>query len=397
MLSAILWAALAQDPKTQEELEKLEERVEKRLQELDRKLEDVNKAAAKNAFNPQITVFGNYAMRSDSKRVLFDPGGPDEIRVDDRAYFRGGEFDFRAAIDPYADGVIIVAVEGSPDGEFETHIEEGYALLKKIPLLEVDGVKLKLGVFRPAFGVSNKLHLHDMPHTTRPLVIERYLGSEHGSFFEAGFAPMGAEFNFFVPGLGDTITVDVFIDVLQAGGMALTEDNDAEQPALMAHVDVFYRFGPSTTLNVGVSHYGERGGFSTSLTGVDVTFMWRPDAFRSVIVGGEIMRADREFDDGGGPMETEPTGWYAYVQVQLSASIYVGSRYDHVEDISNDGLETSIVGAYVSYYTSEFFRIRIGFERRTGDLPEDDDLDTVMLEFNIVFGSHPIEPYWVNR
>ncbi|HLG42767.1 MAG TPA: hypothetical protein VI643_05330, partial [Planctomycetota bacterium] len=182
-----------------------------------------------------------------------------------------------------------------------------------------------------------------------------------------------------------------------AGGMALTEDNSAEQPALMAHVDVFCRFGPSTTLNVGVSHYSEEGDFSTNLTGVDVTFMWRPDAFQSVIVGGEIMRADREFDDMGTPTETEPTGWYAYVQVQLSASIYVGARYDHVEDIFNDGLETSIVGAYVSYYTSEFFRIRVGFERRTGDIPEDDDLDTVMLEFNIVFGSHPSEPYWVNR
>jgi len=397
MLSVIFCAlALQPDPKTQEELEKLEERIEKRLQELDRKLEDVNKVAAKNAFNPQITVFGNSAMRSDTRRVLFDPADPDS-RIDDRAYFRAGEFDFRAAIDPYADGVIIVAVEATPDGEFETHIEEGYALLKKIPLLEVDGVKLKLGVFRPSFGVSNKLHLHDMPHTTRPLVIERYLGAEHGSFFEAGFAPLGAEFNFFVSGLGDAITVDVFIDVLQAGEMALTEGNDAEPPALMAHVDVFYRFGAATTLNVGVSHYHERGDLSTHVSGVDLTFVWKPDSFRSVIVGGEIMTADRQFDDMGPSAESEPTGWYAYVQVQLSAAVYVGARFDHVEAIDNDGLEAAAVGAYVSYYTSEFFRIRIGFERRSGDLPEDDDLDTVMLEFNIVFGSHPIEPYWVNR
>jgi hypothetical protein len=399
MLSIFLYAfAATQDPKFQDELEKLEERVDKKLQELDRKLEEVNRAAAKNAFNPQITVFGNFAARSDSRAVIVETEGGDMVRVDDRAFFRAGEVDFRAAIDPYADGVIIIAVEGTPDGEFETHLEEGYALLKRIPILEADGVKLKLGKFRPAFGISNKLHLHDMPHVTRPLVIARYLGSEHGEFFEAGFAPMGAEANFFVPGLGDDITVDVFIAVLSSGEIALTEENEARKAAWLGHVDFFVRLGPGSTLNLGASHYVENGRFSSRLSGVDVTFVWRPDAFRSIVAGGEILFADREFDDGG-PMRTKPVGWYAYAQAQLSANLYVGVRHDSVRDPDDDdGDRIKALGVYVSYYTSEFFRIRVGFERRNRiDFGEDDDLNTFMVEINLVFGSHPVEPYWVNR
>lgn len=396
MLSIILCALVAaQDPKTQEELEKFEERIEKKLQELDRKLEEVNRTAARNAFNPSVTVFVNFAARADNRAVLTDDGD----RIDDRAFARAAELDFRAAIDPYADGVVTLAVEGTPEGEFETHLEEAYALLKRIPILEADGVKLKLGKFRPAFGVSNRLHLHDMPHVTRPFVIARYLGSEHGDFFEAGFAPMGIEANFFAPGLGDNVTVDVFLAVLEPGTIALTEDNEAREAAWLGHLDLFLRLGDATTLNVGASRYVEHGNLATRVCGVDVTFVWRPDRFRSVVAGGEVLFAGRQFDDGGGPTRTRPVGWYAYAQTQVSPNTYLGVRRDVVENPDDDTApRIKAWGAYISYYTSEFLRIRLGFETRNRiDFGEDESLNTVMLEINIVFGSHPVEPYWVNR
>ena len=68
-------------------------------------------------------------------------------------------------------------------------------LLESAPL----GMKLKVGKFRAPFGISNRLHLHDLPWTTRPLVVAKFLGTENGDFFECGFNPVGVDFDFFLP------------------------------------------------------------------------------------------------------------------------------------------------------------------------------------------------------
>ena len=59
--------------------------------------------------------------------------------------------------------------------------------------------------------------------------------------------------------------------------------------------------------------------------------------------------------------------------------------------------ETDVYSAYVSYYTTEFFRMRLGYEHRASDHEEEDGLNSLFVEFNFVFGSHPAEPWWVNR
>ena len=48
-------------------------------------------------------------------------------------------------------------------------------------------------------------------------------------------------------------------------------------------------------------------------------------------------------------------------------------------------------------FRKEFLRFRAGYEHRWSDIAADDGLDSFVAEVNVVFGSHPIEPYWVNR
>src|ERR1051325_6835128 len=62
--------------------------------------------ASLNALNPQITAFLNGAMRVDDRQVL-TPGG---VAIDDRPFLRTAEFDFRAAVDRYADAVAILSL-----------------------------------------------------------------------------------------------------------------------------------------------------------------------------------------------------------------------------------------------------------------------------------------------
>jgi hypothetical protein len=42
-------------------------------------------------------------------------------------------------------------------------------------------------------------------------------------------------------------------------------------------------------------------------------------------------------------------------------------------------------------------RFRLGVEHAESDVDTLDGRDTALLEINFIFGSHPVEPYWVNK
>jgi hypothetical protein len=152
---------------------------------------------------------------------------------------------------------------------------------------------------------------------------------------------------------------------------------------------------------LGASGYNERGAQATSLLGLDLTYKWAPAerrSTRSVVVGAEVFFGKRTFLDSlQSEVTINPMGWYAFAQVQLSYWLYLGTRYDWVEDPVPPLLVTRSIGVYASYYTTEFLRFRIGIEHRTSQNLTVNGLNTALLEINFVFGSHPTEPYWVNR
>lgn len=418
MLWILLAAVFGQDPeveKLKKELEQLkkqtalqqeetqdrQELLERRLKELEQKFEAVSRSTAPLAFNPAVTVFGNFAARADNRTVRTPDGDP----VSDRAFLRSLELDLRAAVDPYADGVAIIAIEGGPE-EFEVDAEEVYAVVKRIPILEdtVLGSRLRLGKYRPPFGQSNRLHLHDLPQSTRPLIVSKYLGTEHGEFFESGWAPVGAALELSPFPAEALIALDLDLEVVRAGQMALTEDNDGRQPAYFARAQAFKKLSDQVGLTVGASHYVEFGSARVDASGLDVLLQWRKNEWRSFVLGGELIYAGREFlrdTDGDGVVDAKfaatPFGYSVFAQYQLSWHVYAGARLDWVEEPDDDTRETRVWGLHVTYYTSEFLRFRIGLERRDSDLEDEDDTNTFLFEVNFVYGSHPIEPYWVNR
>ena len=129
-----------------------------------------------NAFNPRITVFSDFLGRLDGRRVNNDDG----VDITDRFALREVEVDFRADIDPYAKGLLILAAEEESPNEFEFTVEEAYLDLHTIPGLEdvSHNLRFKGGRFRTEFGIVNLLHTHDLPWTTRPLLLTEFLGEE---------------------------------------------------------------------------------------------------------------------------------------------------------------------------------------------------------------------------
>jgi len=354
-----------------------------------------------NAMNPQITAFLNGVGRFDRQPVFSTDGH----RIDDRLFMRTLEVEFRAAVDPFADAVAILSLENELGDGFGADLEEGYVVVKKLPILDAAplGLKLKLGRYRAPFGTMNRIHMHDLPWTTRPLPITRLLGSEHGELFEGGFNPVGADAEVILPELIPGVVMELNADVVDGGEIAIsgTGPDDHHHLGYLGHYNLFFTAADAHDVNLGASVYAERGDHAARLYGVDLTYKWKPIAageFHSVVLGGELLYADRRFTgDDGGERRTTPLAWYAFGQVQLNWHTYLGGRYDVAEEPGDDTITTRVAAGYLSYYTSEFLRFRAGYEHRWSDVPSDDGIDSFITEVNVVFGSHPTEPYWVNR
>jgi len=382
----------AQDSKTerlQRDIDDLNERVDSLEEELARERQSRSTAPqSPAAFNPGITVFGNFFGRWDDQPVYLDDD-PTAARIDDRMLLREVELDFRAAIDPWADGVVIASFESDLPGDFSAGIEEGYLVLKTLPVLDTapGGLKLKVGRFRPEFGRFNQIHLHDLPQTSYPRALGTFLGPE-------GLIQEGVSAQFFLPSPADSSTIEATLQVLDGGGLPLAENLDGRDISSLAHLKWFQDLGESSNMELGISGY--EGDSDHQLFGVDASYKWKPLAggeWRSFLIGGELF-ASRVDDPSLG---NDPMGAYVWAQYQFDRNLYLGARYDHAELLTDASSTTNVLGTYLTYYTTEFLRFRLALEHTESDSPELDGLNTAALEINFVFGSHPVEPYWVNR
>lgn len=387
-------------PGMEDEMDRVSERLEKRLAALENNINTIGRSVAPVVFNPRTTAFINFAARSDNKTVL-DATGVHEIS--DRPFLRTVELDMRAAVDPYAEAVAIISLENQAGKDYGVDAEEAYGLIKRIPILESAplGLKLKVGKFRAPLGTDNMLHMHDLPWTTRPLVVARYLGTDHGEFFESGYNPVGADLDFFLPNPIPATTLEMNADIVRGGELALSQGHPGDATGLIGHVNLSADWNNEHILVLGASGYHEKGASTTNLGGVDLTYKWSPAIQReskSFVVGGEAFLGNHMFRDKvNREVNSNPFGWFAYVQYQTSYWLYLGIRYDQLQEPSDNNLLTKALSVYASYYTTEFLRFRLGFEHRMSDIATQNNLNSVNLEINFVYGSHPTEPYWVNR
>lgn len=374
-----------------EELRAQIEDLEQRLAEAGQRISATPQSA--NVFNPRLTAFGNFLGRFDNQAVALEEGE----RIDDRFNLREVEIDLRAAIDPWADGFLIVAVESEAPNQFASGIEEGYLVLKKLPLLNAAplGLKLKAGRYRPEFGRFNKVHLHDLPQTSYPRALQAFLGEE-------GFIQNGLSAQFFLPTPGTANTLEATVDLLNGGNLPIAAENAGDQLAGLAHLKWFWDLAPGHDLELGASGYwgksGGEEGLHSRLYGLDLTYKWKPKArgeWHSFLLGGELYWTRYNLADDELPSR-RPLGYYAWSQYQFNRRTYLGVRADFAEALAGTKLQTRAYAAFLSYYTTEFLRLRLGWEHVKSDM-EFDGLNTAILEINFVFGAHPTEPYWVNR
>ncbi len=338
-----------------------------------------------NAFNPAIFVVTDLLGRLDDPDVYHNG---DE--VGDRFSLRGFEVNFKADVDPFAKAFAVVGYHEHAPGHGHIHIEEAYLHLLRLPA----GMGLYLGRFRSHFGMINRLHLHDLPHPTRPLFAETFFGEE-------GLVFQGGALEWLVLGSGAALRLEV------ANG---------ENPVLLAGKgsdDLAYTLRARLPLEVGSScwlQFGANGLFGyndpqgehqTRVGGLDFIFSWRPPErgiYRSMFLQIEYLHADIE--RGATSLNTHPNGGFVMLVARFSRSIYFALRYELSEYPNDDEARFWAAAFAVTYQTSEFLRFRLGFQhseqfdaagRHTGNN------NSVFLQVVWVFGAHPAEPYWVPR
>jgi len=360
--------------------------------------------ASFSALNPAISAVGNFVGRADNQKVFnFEQG-----RVDNTLGLREAELDFRVPIDPYADGVFIPAFESDEPGKFEVDVEEAYINLKKLPFAGTPlGLKFQVGRFRPAFGKFNLLHTHDLPWTMRPLPTQEFLGDD-------GFISQGFSSDFFVPTPWDeNQSLNARFQVLTAGDIRV-QPVPHGRLSYLGNLRWFKTIGSHNT-ELGWSTYlhpSQKSDAKVALNALDFMYRWKPfrqGEWRSFLLGGEMMFSNAQHPDAEeppdvalnltevNPSDRKPYGGSVFTQWQFDRRKYAGVRWDYTTTIVDPSLIRRSFTPNFTYYFSEFLRMRLSYEHRWSSILAENKRNSFFAELNWVFGSHPPEPFWVNK
>ncbi len=399
-----------------EEMERSRADDQRRIRELEEKIERVRYAdesaeasiaVAEAPSSVGVAATGQGNLLNPAITAFFDMGGSwttdDDNKARNRFNLREAELDFRAAVTPRADGVLVIAIGeeiedpfGDVEIDMEFEIEEGYLDVHTLPW----DLALKAGKFRSAFGRNNLLHTHDLPQVSRPLAVQAFLGPE-------GLATVGASLSWLVPNPWDQY-LELAAQVVNADGGSespILDGPGAANPAVLSHLKLFRDIGDTGSLELGTSFLYSRasGGRDDGYTlGADITYLWRDPAaadFRSLLFQGELFWSNSDFEDGG---RDDHWGAYGFGQYQFAQNWYAGLRLDYTElpGVEAQRSSDSVWGtsSYLTWYLAEALRLRLEYQHLERDLlGQQGSEDALLLNLTFYIGAHPPHPYWVNR
>jgi hypothetical protein len=325
------------------------------------------------------------------------------------------ELAVQAAVDPFFRGDVFLGIS-----DLESiSIEQAYLTSTSLPW----GLEVRLGRFLEPVGKQNTTHRHDLHTIEYPYVIQRFFGPEGlkgtGIWASKIFAPFGfyqelqltavdrlgerpegltaAEMpNKELGGLGYTARLRNYWDLSQATNFELAASaatGRREQPV------------EAPTPDAAVNAVNAR----ETVAGLDVTYRWRPlqqGLYKSFILQGEVMRQFNERMPAQVPLEQgdttvlvpyagptrDYTGAYAFARWQLTRRLFLGSRYDWLQDPELDGKTLQAGSGYFEFFPSEFSKLVAGYEHdfRQGSI---EDSDRILLQASFSLGPHKPHPF----
>lgn len=333
---------------------------------------------------------------------------PDASTQEDGSRFgvREVEVAVQAAVDPYFRGDIFLGISDLEG----LSIEQAYLTATALPY----ALEARLGRFLMPVGKQNTTHRHDLHTIEYPYVIQRFFGPEGlkgtGVYASKVLAPFGfyqeilltavdrygeapdglvtaAPVNKELGGLAYSARLRNYWDLSEATNIELSASaitGKREQPILQ----------PDPALPNAISA-------RQSVVGADFTFRWRPlqqGLYRSFILQAEYMRQinARERIAGYEGPARDFDGAYVFARHQLTRRLYLGGRYDWLQDPELTGplaraWTLNAASGYLEWFPSEFSKLMVGFERR---MPQDlDATNRILLQATFAVGPHKPHPF----
>lgn len=315
-----------------------------------------------NRLNPEISITG------DLVGFYTDHGGEDREDFDAREF----ELNFQSALDPFSLTKWTLAF--SPEEGVD--IEEGYVSYTNLP----GGLGLTAGKMRQTFGVLNRWHLHALPQLDYPLALQSYFGDE-------GLAQTGLRADWLLPrpwATANELTLELTDGESDAFG-----GESFENLVGLAHLKNYWDVGDAVYVELGLSGIA---GNDSQVLGGDFTFHWQPPSrakYREITWRTELLRSDRDDEEGIGH---QAWGGYSYLEGLLAQNLYAGVRYDRVEDPLDPGRVTWGVFPNLTWWQSEYVRLRGEYGFIKDDLTGDEE-NRFSLQLTWAAGPHKHEIY----
>jgi hypothetical protein len=317
------------------------------------------------------------------------------------------ELAIQAPVDPYFRGDIFLGIS---DLE-KIAIEQAYLTATALPW-QVEG---RLGRFLMPVGKQNTTHRHDLHTVEYPYVIQRFFGDEGlkgtGLYASKVFAPFG-----FYEELQIT-AVDRLRDAPEDLVTDVAVNRKLDGLAYSARLRNYWDLNEATNLEVSAS--GITGRIEQpfdqlnpsnpvnaipvrqSVVGADFTFRWRPlqqGLYKSFILQGEVMRqlnGAGEISGYLGP-QRDFTGAYLFGRYQLTQRLFLGARYDWLQDPDLTGPSTFIRtftagSGYLEWFPSEFSKLVAAYEHTS---PQGlVAVNRILLQASFSVGPHKPHPF----
>lgn len=313
--------------------------------------------------NPELSVTGDlFLLGGDNLRTELQP--------------RHFELDLQAYLDPFTKMHVVFGYEGAHaawgygeeahdehSGEEDEHedmhahdeeggfsLEEGYIVWLQLP----GDTSLTVGRKRQQFGTLNRWHLHALPQTDYPWVIQESFGTH-------GLAGTGLSLDWLMPKLWAD-TNELTVEVMNGDNDIAFAGSDWKKPTVLAFFKNYWDLSPNTYFELdltgmhGVTDHD--GDLDHDFLALDLVYDWYPlgrELYRGFQARAMVLKSWMDLEGGD---RHGAWGGYIYGQFKFARGWIAGLRGDWVQDQREIGAEFWGLSPYLTFWQSEFVRLR---------------------------------------
>ena len=276
-------------------------------------------------------------------------------------------------------------------------VEEAYITYLGLPC----DIIARVGRLRPRIGKASAVHSDQLDTVDDPLVVQEYLGKE-------GLFRTGLELSRYLPQFWKPLTQELTAGIMEGGvgeGGSLF-GNARRVPSYYAHLKNFWEISDLTNFELGGTYLRgsstSNSGDAVDALGVDTTWTYFVTPHNKLKLQSELYCQSREEHVIYSPDKNiifnynpNPWGFYSLVDYRLSPRFGIGARYDWVEPVNNSPFnprsEDHAYTAYLTFYQSEFARLRLEYQRAELTTGEDDNRFFLQGTFAVGIHKHQLK------